>query len=328
MSIGENRDIGLVGGVRGRWSAWDYDASLNHGSNDFTYRLRDSLNASLGPSSPTRFRTGDFAFDQTLANVDFSRGFDAGAAFHTLAVGAEFRSEHYRTGAGDPASYAVGPYTDRPAGSQAGGGLTPRDEADLDRDVASAYATVSSRFGEKFSSDLSARYEHYRDFGGKVTGKLAARYEFAPAFALRGAVSNNFRAPSLAQIGFESTSTGYNAAGQIVEGRLLSVNNPIARALGATDWNRRRRSTSTSASPASSASTSTCPSTCSRSRSTTASPCPRPSPATRSPISSTPTSTWPGSRARSSSSTPPTPAPAAPSWWPTGAGNWAVAACC
>jgi iron complex outermembrane receptor protein len=234
VSIGENRDIGLVGGVRGHWGAWDYDASLNHGRNDFTYRLRNSLNASLGPSSPTRFRTGDYAFAQTLANLDLSRGFESGNAFHTVAFGAEFRDEHYETGAGDPASYAVGPYVERPAGSQAGGGLTPQDEADLDRDVASAYATVSSRFGDRFSTDLSARYERYRDFGGEATGKLAARYEFSPAFALRGAVSNNFHAPSLAQIGYESTSTGYNAAGQLVEGRLLSVNNPIARALGAT----------------------------------------------------------------------------------------------
>ncbi|MBD9367301.1 TonB-dependent receptor [Xanthomonas sp. XNM01] len=235
VSLGENLDVSAVAGVRGRLGEWDYDASLNHGRNEFTYRLVDSINASLGPSSPTRFRTGDYAFDQTLANIDLSRGFDAGANFHTVAVGAEFRTEHYETGAGDPASYAVGPFTDRPAGSQAGGGLTPQDEADLDRDVASLYAGLSSRFGEKFSTDLSARYEHDEDFGGEFTGKLAARYEFAPAFALRGAVSNNFRAPSLAQIGYESTSTGYNAAGQIVQGRLLSVNNPIARALGATE---------------------------------------------------------------------------------------------
>ncbi|MCD9027019.1 TonB-dependent receptor [Luteimonas sp. BDR2-5] len=235
VSIGENLDVAGVAGVRGQWGDWDYDASLNHGRNEFTYRLRDSINASLGPSSPTRFKTGDYAFSQTLANFDLSRGFEAGANFHTFATGVEFRVEDYETGAGDPASYAAGPYTDRPTGSQAGGGLTPQDEADLDRDVASVYASVSSNFGEKLSTDAALRYEHYSDFGGEVTGKLAARYEFAPAFALRGAVSRNFRAPSLGQIGYESTSTGYNAAGQLIQGRLLSVNNPIARALGATD---------------------------------------------------------------------------------------------
>ncbi|WP_159095555.1 TonB-dependent receptor plug domain-containing protein, partial [Xanthomonas fragariae] len=133
------------------------------------------------------------------------------------------------------ASAAAGPFTDRPTGSQAGGGLTPQDEADLSRNVASAYANVSSQFGAKFSTDLAGRYEHYQDFGSQWAGKLAARYAFAQAFALRGAVSSNVRAPSLSQIGYEATSTGYDAAGRLTQGRLLSVNNPIARALGATD---------------------------------------------------------------------------------------------
>jgi len=235
VSVGENLDVALVGGLRGQWGDWDYDLSLNHGANAFTYRLRDSINASLGPGSPTRFKVGDYEYAQTLANLDLSRAFDRGDNLHTFAAGAEFRAERYETGAGDPASYAAGPYTDRAVGAQAAGGLTPQDAADLDREVASAYASLSSRFGGKLSTDLALRYEHYSDFGGELTGKLAARYEFAPAFALRGSLSNNFRAPSLAQVGFESTSTGYNSAGQLVQGRLLSVNNPIARGLGATD---------------------------------------------------------------------------------------------
>ena len=235
ISEGENRDVQAVAGAKGQWGEWNYDASLDYGFNDFTYRLRDSLNASLGPGSPTRFKTGDYRNELTVGNIDLGRVFTQGSNSHTLGLGAEVRRDHYQTRPGDPASYAAGPYTDRPTGSQAGGGLTPQDATSLSRDVASAYASLSSQFGEKFSSDLAARYEHSDDYGGELTGKLGLRYEFAPAFALRGAISNNFRAPSLAQIGYESTSTGYNAAGQLVQGRTLSVNNPIARGLGATD---------------------------------------------------------------------------------------------
>ncbi|MCW0423284.1 TonB-dependent receptor plug domain-containing protein [Xanthomonas sacchari] len=233
VSQGENRDLQAVLGARGQWGEWAYDASLDYGRNDFTYRLKHSLNASLGPGSPTRFKTGDYAFAQGVANLDLSRSFDAAGATHTVGTGVELRREHYRTRPGDPASYAAGPYTDRPTGAQAGGGLTPQDAADLSRNVASVYASVSSQFGDKLSTDLAARYEHYQDFGGELTGKLAARYEFVPAFALRGAISNNFRAPSLSQIGYEASSTGYNANGQLLQGRLLSVDNPIAQALGA-----------------------------------------------------------------------------------------------
>ncbi|MCW0370171.1 TonB-dependent receptor plug domain-containing protein [Xanthomonas sacchari] len=232
VSLGENRDLQAVLGARGQWGEWAYDASLDYGRNDFTYRLKHSLNASLGPGSPTRFKTGDYAFEQGVANLDLSRSFDVAGATHTVGTGVELRREHYRTRPGDPASYAAGPYTDRPTGAQAGGGLTPQDAADLSRNVASVYASVSSQFGDKLSTDLAARYERYQDFGGELTGKLAARYEFVPAFALRGAISNNFRAPSLSQIGYEASSTGYNANGQLLQGRLLSVDNPIAQALG------------------------------------------------------------------------------------------------
>ncbi|MFT3789888.1 MAG: TonB-dependent receptor [Rudaea sp.] len=81
--------------------------------------------------------------------------------------------------------------------------------------------------------DAAVRYEHYGDFGGTTNGKLSARREITPEFALRGAASTNFRAPSLSQIGFESTSTGYDNQGNLIESRILSVDNPIARALGA-----------------------------------------------------------------------------------------------
>jgi len=235
VSEGKNRDLQLVTGVRGVWGEWDVEASVDHGRNAFTYGLRNSLNTSLGPDSPTRFRTGDFNFKQSIANLDLGRLIARAASTHTLGLGLEARHEHYRTHAGDPASYAAGPFIGRPTGAQSGGGLTPEDEANLTRDVFATYVSLSSSFGERFSTDVAARYEHDADFGSQLTGKLAARYAFVPAFAVRASVSNNFRAPALSQIGYENTSTGYTASGQLVQGRLLSVENPIARALGATD---------------------------------------------------------------------------------------------
>jgi len=235
ISEGDNRDRQLLAGVRSGWGEWDMDASVDHGRNDFTYGLRNSLNASLGPDSPTRFKTGHFHFQQTIANLDVSRLWTQATTSHSLGLGAEARHERYRTGAGDPASYAAGPFTGRPTGSQAGGGLTAQDTANLSRDILSAYINLSSTFGERFSTDIAARYEHNDDFGNQLTGKLAVRYAFAPGFALRGSISNNFRAPSLSQIGYENTSTGYTSDGQLQQSRSLSVNNPIARALGATD---------------------------------------------------------------------------------------------
>jgi len=67
-----------------------------------------------------------------------------------------------------------------------------------------------------------------------VNGKLSARYDFSPAFALRGAVSSGFRAPSLQQSYFTSTASVVQAP-LILETGTYPANSAIARALGARD---------------------------------------------------------------------------------------------
>lgn len=81
--------------------------------------------------------------------------------------------------------------------------------------------------------DAATRFEHYSDAGSKLTGKLSGRYELIPELALRAAISNNFRAPALAQIAFQNTTSNFGEGGALVDVRTLSVNDPIARALGA-----------------------------------------------------------------------------------------------
>lgn len=232
-SIGSNQDWQTTGGVKGRLGEWNYDASLGFGRNAFDYRLHHTLNASLGESSPTQFYSAGYRNGQTTGNLDFTREVGFGEKIFTLALGGEYRREAFRTVAGDPLSYAVGPVAGAPVGAQAGANLTPQDVADLSRDVYGVYADLAGNLSDNLFVDAAARWEHYEDFGGKLAGKLSARYEFVPGFALRGAVSNSLRAPALSQIGFESTSIGYGNDGRLIQGRILSVDNPIARGLGA-----------------------------------------------------------------------------------------------
>jgi iron complex outermembrane receptor protein len=236
VTTGDNSDVAATIGARGGAGAWAWDASLGYGRNAFDFGVFDSLNASLGPTSPTRFDLGRFVFDQLTANVDATRDVDLGAAEPLLlAVGGELRRETYDTRAGDPASYAAGPLTDRPVGAQAGPGLSPADETDASRTVASAYADLSGNLTERLFGGAALRYDRYNDFGDAVTGKLSGRYEVAPGYAIRGAVSNNFRAPSLAQNSFNFTVTSFGSGGQLRRVRTLAPTNPIAQALGAQE---------------------------------------------------------------------------------------------
>ena len=234
ITTGDNEDTSLTLGLRGDAGAWTWDASLSYGLNNFEQGVKNSLNPSLGPTSPTSFRSGETENELLALNVDFGRELDLGRPAQ-LALGAEFRSEAFQSKAGELASYQAGPFTDLAIGAQAGGGLKPEEERDLDRDVLSAYAELSVDVTDTLVVDVAGRAEDYDDIGSVFTGKLAARWEFTPGYALRGSVSNSVRAPSLVQLGYGTSSTSFGAGGQLTTVNTLPVDDEVARLLGAQE---------------------------------------------------------------------------------------------
>jgi iron complex outermembrane recepter protein len=234
ISTGKNVDFSGTNGLRGTWGGWDIDASLTNGFNRFTYGAKNSLNASLGSASPTTFKSGRYEFGQTAANLDVTRALQFGGVGPqwTLAAGAEFRHERFRSRRGDEASYAAGP-VNLAIGAQGSPGLTPDDEAKISRDVGSLYLGASANLTSKFFVDLAARAENFSDFGTEVTGKGAFLLRATDGLSLRGSVSNSIRAPGLQQIGFSDTTLNFGNNRALVRTRTLPVASPIAQALGA-----------------------------------------------------------------------------------------------
>ena len=81
---------------------------------------------------------------------------------------------------------------------------------------------------------MAGRFEHYSDFGSTLNGKFAARWEPVQGYAVRGSASTGFRAPSLHQQFFTTTSTNF-VNGVPVDIATLSVDSPAALALGAKE---------------------------------------------------------------------------------------------
>lgn len=234
ITLGDNTDTSFAAGLRGTNFQSDWDLSLVFGRNDFESGVRNSANPSFGPSSPTSFNLGGFEFTQTTLNADVVREFEGSGRGSpwTLAYGAEVRFEDYETSAGDPASYEPGPFV-ADVGAQAGPGLPADSVADVDRTVLAAYVDVEADLSDQFSFGAAARWEDYDDFGSAVTGKLSGRFQATDTFALRGAVGTSFRAPSLAQIGYERSTTNFGSGGMLELFRLLPVSDPDAIANGA-----------------------------------------------------------------------------------------------
>ncbi len=224
-------DNTTVLGIKGDAGGWHYDISGDTGGSHWKLHTTDTFNYSLGAQSPTAFYIGTLTIRQNEFNADFSRDFDTGW-YHPLTVawGLASRHEQFAIKEGDPASYAG-------AGAQVYPGYQPGDAGSHSRSNTAGYIDLETDFTDKFSAGFAARYEHYSDFGNTTSWKLSGRYAFTPVVALRGTVSTGFRAPSLQQEFYSSTSINFvnDGSGNLVPYtiRTFPVSDPAAAALGA-----------------------------------------------------------------------------------------------
>ncbi len=231
-------DISAAAGLRGAMSGWDYDLSVVYGSNRLDYDIENTVNTSLGgAASARRFDAGGLRSGQTSINLDMRRDLDIGIGQSvSLAVGGEYRNENYKIVPGELQSYVNGPFSAAPfnaaGGAQVFPGFRPANATDVSRDSFAGYIELDADLSDSFTVQLAGRYEHFSDFGDTVNGKAAARYEVVDGVALRGSISTGFRAPSLAQQSFATTSTN-NVGGVLIEVGTFPVSSPVAVALGA-----------------------------------------------------------------------------------------------
>jgi iron complex outermembrane receptor protein len=231
------KDYSLSVGTRWEVGEWALDASLGFGYNEMFYTIQNTLNRTLGPTSKTVFNAGGFDYDQLIANVSAVRGYEVGLASPlNVAVGVEARNERYSITAGEPGSYIDGGF--RPAsgavlpGAQVFPGFRPSNQVDESRNAVGAYIDIEANITEQLLGSAAIRAENYTDFGGNVSGKVALRYDFSETFALRGSTSTGFRAPSLQQQFFTTTSTNF-ISGIPYDITTFPVTDPVAAALGA-----------------------------------------------------------------------------------------------
>jgi iron complex outermembrane receptor protein len=246
-----------VVGLKGEdLAGWDWDLSTSYARNKARLENNKTLNPSLGNSSPRDIFLGNTLFTEWTTNLDLRRGIETGlfAEPLNLAIGAEYRRNHFEQQAGEPASYTIGDYvfpTDprdpnysaanagkRPSGGASGlGGFDPSALGHGTRSNVSLYGDLEQKLAKGWDLGLAGRYEHYTDFGSVWSGKASTRIEIVPGFALRGSVSNGFRAPSLQQQTYTSLLPNYVTRGtsQILSiVRYVPAGSVAARALGAT----------------------------------------------------------------------------------------------
>jgi len=245
----KQQDIFSTVGYRDQGEGYTYDLSNTLGYNRVKIDVENSLNASLGLDSPTRFDAGTLSFWHDSINFDATKVLSwPRSSPLNLAYGAELRHEENRIQAGEWASWVDGlvpvldgPHTgaDTVAGAQMYPGFSPQSAKELSRNISAVYAEAGHYFMENAEARLSLRDEHYSDFGSTLNGKLLVHYEPNTTLSFRTSLSSGYRAPSLQQMGYSRTSTSFGTRpdGSVVasENGTFPVDNEVAKLLGATD---------------------------------------------------------------------------------------------
>ncbi|MDH3533293.1 MAG: TonB-dependent receptor, partial [Gammaproteobacteria bacterium] len=207
---GDVHDAALTVGVRGELdNGLRWDVSGGVGSNDVDFFIRNTVNASLGPATPTAFDPGDYTQTEKMVNADFAYSPTDNT---NLAFGAEWRNESFEITVGQEESFALGPLVDQGFSAASNGfpGFSNIAGGVFDRKNVSLYVDGEWEPTDNLLLGAAVRYEDFDDFGTTTNYKVAGNFRLTDNFGLRGTVSTGFKAPTPGQSNAFNVSTEFD----------------------------------------------------------------------------------------------------------------------
>ena len=221
-------DSSVLVGIKGNalesmlTSGLDWDLSAYFGRHHADFFIYNTVNASLGPDTPTDFNPGDYI--QTDYNLNFDVTHQVSDMLF-LASGLEYRNEGFEVVEGQRESYQIGPLAGQgfSAASNGFSGFGQLTAGEWNRANVAAYLESEVRPLKHWLLALAVRGEDFDDFGQTFNYKVATNIgvtdflEDANMIAndemilkLRGSYSTGFRAPTPGQQNTFNVTTEFN----------------------------------------------------------------------------------------------------------------------
>ena len=199
--------LGLKG-IAAETLGWSLSAS--YGRHHADYFIFNTVNASMGPDTPTLFNPGDYI--QTDVNLNFDITYPVSDQLF-LAAGAERRNEAFEIVEGQIESYLIG----QPLASQGFqpatngfSGFSKVAAGRWDRTNTAVYVEADFEPIDPLVLSVALRSEDFSDFGSTTNYKGAANFALTDDLKLRGSYSTGFRAPTPGQQNAFNITTEFN----------------------------------------------------------------------------------------------------------------------
>ena len=188
---------------------------------------------------PTDYIPGTYTETDYTINLDVSKLVDLAAFYSPLSVafGLEHRQEKFKVTQGGETSWfqdlspgglsEQGFYT----GSNGFSGFGPRVAGTWSRNSYAAYMDLEAELSQDVLLGAAGRYEDHKGVGETMDVKLSVRGQINDNFAVRGAVSTGFRAPTVGQANILNVTTAFSG-GILADEATLPPTHPASALVG------------------------------------------------------------------------------------------------
>jgi iron complex outermembrane receptor protein len=233
---GDIVDYSAAAGLRGKlFGTFDFDLSYRHGRSKADFAINNTINASLGPDTPTSFNPGSYTQTENVFNLDLGYEFTLGEASIYVAGGGEYRDEEFTITAGDPASFELGPLA-QPSSAYPFGqgfstssngfpGFAPNSAGSSREDNKAVYLDVEADLFDRLTLQGAVRYEDTKSFGDTTTWKIGALFKITEDLRIRSTYSTGFHVPTAGQANVINVTTQFSN-GQLQDEGTFPLNSP------------------------------------------------------------------------------------------------------
>ncbi|MDH5262715.1 MAG: TonB-dependent receptor [Gammaproteobacteria bacterium] len=207
---GDVSDLAGTAGVRGETDGglrWDF--SIAAGRNEVDFFIRNTVNASLGPATPTYFDPGAYIQLENMYNLDFGYSPTDNT---NIGFGIESRSETFEVRVGQQESFEIGSLAPQGFSAASNGfpGFSNLAGGQFTRRNVGAYIDGEWEPTDRLLLGAAIRFEDFDDFGTTTNGKIAANWRMTDSFGLRATYSTGFKAPTPGQSNAFNVSTEFD----------------------------------------------------------------------------------------------------------------------